>query len=64
MSECRSIQMINMNGQYWPITTKVTNAVHSDYSAGFTPDYDWNEFYLAQNPEDTLSLLGSSVSLC
>ena len=22
---------------YWPITTKVTNAVHSDYSAGFTP---------------------------
>ena len=45
---------------YWPITTKVTNAVHSDYSAGFTPDYDWNEFNLAQNPEDTLLPLGSS----
>ena len=40
--------------------TKVTNAVHSDYSAGFTPDYDWNEFNLAQNPEDTLLPLGSS----
>ena len=44
---------------YWPITTKVTNAVNSDYSAGFTPDYEWNEFNLAQNPEDTLLPLGS-----
>ena len=25
-----------------------------------TPDYDWNEFNLAQNPEDTLLPLGSS----
>ena len=38
---------------------KVTNAVNSDYSAGFTPDYEWNEFNLAQNPEDTLLPLGS-----
>jgi len=45
---------------YWPITTKVTNAVNSDYSAGFTPDYEWNEFNLAQNTEDTLLPLGSS----
>ena len=45
---------------YWPITTRVTNAINSDYSAGFTPDYDWNEFNLSQNPEDTLLPLGDS----
>lgn len=44
---------------YWPLTTRVTNAVSSDYSAGLIPDYDWNEFNLSQNPDDTLLPLGN-----
>lgn len=43
---------------YWPITLRVTNATNFDYSAGFTPDIEWNEFNLSQNPSDALLPLG------
>lgn len=43
---------------YWPITLRVTNAVNDDYSAGFKPDIEWNEYDLTQNPTDTLLPLG------
>lgn len=33
---------------YWPITLRVTNAVNDDYSAGFKPDIEWNEYDLTQ----------------
>lgn len=43
---------------YWPITLRVTNAVNDDYSAGFKPDIEWNEYDLTQNPTDALLPLG------
>ena len=43
---------------YWPITLRVTNAVNYDYSAGFKPDIEWNEYDLTQNPTDALLPLG------
>lgn len=43
---------------YWPITLRVTNAVNYDYSSGFKPDIEWNEFSLSQNPTDALLPLG------
>lgn len=47
-----------MNGCIGPITLRVTNAVNYDYSAGFKPDIEWNEYDLTQNPTDALLPLG------
>ena len=33
-------------------------AVNYDYSAGFKPDIEWNEYDLTQNPTDALLPLG------
>lgn len=43
---------------YWPITLRVTNAEGFDYSGGFEPDIEWNEFDLTQNQADALLPLG------
>ena len=43
---------------YWPITLRVTNAVNYDYSAGFKPDIEWNEYDLTQNSDGRFITIG------
>lgn len=43
---------------YWPITLRVTNAVNYDYSAGFKPDIEWNEYDLTQKSDGRFITIG------